>query len=98
MLLFLCLKYFTNDNKHYLELRSVGFTFIFLLTNIGNKIKEYKIDFSKYNDLLYYDKNIEYFKKDQKETKKLNVEINEFKKEVQNNPEKFYEELLEFLK
>ena len=41
MLLFLCLKYFTNDNKHYLELRSVGFTFIFLLANIGNKIKEY---------------------------------------------------------
>ena len=41
MLLFLCLKYFTNDNKHYLELRSVGFTFIFLLSNIGNKIKEY---------------------------------------------------------
>ena len=39
MLLFLCLKYFTNDNKHYLELRSVGFTFIFFLANIGNKIK-----------------------------------------------------------
>ena len=42
--------------------------------------------------------SVKYFKKDQKETKKLNVEINEFKKEVQNNPEKFYEELLEFLK
>ena len=98
MLLFLCLKYFTNDNKHYLELRSVGFTFIFLLANIGNKIKEYKIDFSKYNDLLYYDKNVKYFEKDKKETEKLNVEINEFKEDVQNNPEKFYEELLEFLK
>ena len=98
MLLFLCLKYFTNDNKHYLESRSVGFTFIFLLANIGNKIKEYKIDFSKYNDLLYYDKNVEFFKKDKKETEKLNIEINELKNDVNGNPEKFGEELLEFLK
>ena len=98
MLLFLCLKYFTNDNKHYLELRNVGFTFIFLLANIGNKIKEYKIDFSKYNDLLYYDKNVEFFKKDKKETEKLNIEINELKNDVNGNPEKFGEELLEFLK
>ena len=98
MLLFLCLKYFTNDNKHYLELRSVGFTFIFLLANIGNKIKEYKIDFSNYNDLLYYDKNVEFFKKDKKETEKLNIEINELKNDVNGNPEKFGEELLEFLK
>ena len=98
MLLFLCLKYFTNDNKHYLELRSVGFTFIFLLANIGNKIEEYKIDFSKYNDLLYYDKNVEFFKKDKKETEKLNIEINELKNDVNGNSEKFGEELLEFLK
>ena len=91
-------KVFTNDNKHYLELGNVGFTYIFLLANISNKIQEYKIDFSKYNDLLYYDKNVKYFEKDKKETEKLNVEINEFKEEVQNNPEKFYEELTNFLK
>ena len=81
MLLFVCLKYFTNDNKHYLELGNVGFTYIFLLVNISNRIQEYKIDFSKYNDLLYYDKNVKYFEKDKKETEKLNVEINEFKNE-----------------
>ena len=98
MLLFLCLKYFTNENKHYLELGNVGFTYIFLLANISNKIQEYKIDFSKYNDLLYYDKNVKYFEKDKKEIEKLNLEINEFKEEVQNNPKKFYEELFEFLK
>lgn len=98
MILFLCLKYFTNDEKHYLEIRNIGFTFIFLLVNIDNKIKDYKIDFSKYNDLLYYDKNIEFFKKDQKETEKLNIDVNEFKNDVNDNPEKFCEELLEFLK
>ena len=98
ILLFVCLKYFTNDNKHYLELENVGFTYIFLLANISNKIQEYKIDFSKYNDLLYYDKNVKYFEKDKKETEKLNIEINELKNDVNGNPEKFGEELLEFLK
>ena len=98
MLLFVCLKHFTNDNKHYLELGNAGFTYIFLLANLGNKIQEYKIDFSKYNDLLYYDKNVKYFEKNKKETDKLNIEINEFRNDVKENPEKFGEELLEFLK
>lgn len=98
ILLFVCLKYFTNDNKHYLELRSVAFTFMFLLANINIKIEEYKIDFSKYNDLLHYDKNSEYFSKFNKETDKLNIEINEFKNKLKNNQEKFSEELFEFLK
>ena len=79
MLLFVCLMYFTNDNKHYLDLGSVGFTYLFLLANISNKIQKYIIDFSKYNDLLYYDKDVKYFEKDKKETEKLSVEINEFK-------------------
>ena len=46
------LKVFTNDNKHYLELGNVGFTYIFLLANISNKIQEYKIDFQ--NIMIYY--------------------------------------------
>lgn len=71
MLLFLCLKYFTNDNEHYLELRNVGFTYLFLMVNINNKLKEYKINFSKYNDLLYYDKNDKYFENDKKVWKNL---------------------------
>ena len=58
MLLFFSLKYFTSDKTHYLELRSIIFTYLFMIIEINDKIKEYKIDFSKYNNLLYYDKNI----------------------------------------
>lgn len=69
MLLFVCLMYFTDDNKHYLDLGSVGFTYLFLLANISNKIQKYITDFSKYNDLLYYDKNVKYFEKIRKKQK-----------------------------
>ena len=98
MLLFLCLKYFTNDNKHYLELRNIGFTYLFLMVNINNKLKEYKINFSKYNDLLYYDKNDKYFENDKKSMEKLSFELNELKIAIEENRDSFIKELLEFLK
>lgn len=98
MLLFLCLKYFTNDNKHYLELRNVGFTYLFLMVNINSKLEQYKIDFSKYSDLLYYDKNDKYFERDKKNMEKLSFELNELKTAIQENSDSFVEELLEFLK
>ena len=98
LLLFLCLKYFTNDNKHYLELRNVGFTYLFLMVNINNKLKEYKIDFSKYNDLLYYDKNDKYLENDKKSMEKLSFELNELKIAIEENRDIFIKELLEFLK
>lgn len=97
ILLFTCLKYFTSDNKHYLDLKNVGFTYMFLIININIKIKENKVDFSKYMDLLYPDKNAKYFEKDQKEIEKLNVEFEEFENDIKENPTKFTEELLEFL-
>ena len=98
ILLYLCLKYFTHDKDHYLELTSIGFPYMFLMADIGNKIKEYKIDFSKYKDLLYFDKNIEYFNQNKKNTEKVILEIKELKTEIENNSNKFVEELLEFLK
>ena len=98
MLLFLCLKYFTNDNEHYLELRNVGFTYLFLMVNINSKLKEYKIDFSKYNDLLYYDKNDKYLEIDKESMEKLSFELNELKVAIEENKDSFVKELLEFLK
>lgn len=98
LLLFLCLKYFTNDNKHYLELRNIGFTYLFLMVNINNKLKEFKINFSKYNDLLYYDKNDKYFENDKKSMEKLSFELNELKIAIEENRNIFIKELLEFLK
>lgn len=97
ILLFTCLKYFTSDNKHYLDLKNVGFTYMFLMIDINTKIKENKVDFSKYMDLLYLDKNAKYFEKDKKEIEKLNIELKEFENDIKENPIKFTEELLDYL-
>lgn len=98
ILLFLCLKYFTKDNKHYLELQNVGFTYFFLTIEINEKIKNNNIDFTKYNDFLYVDKNTEYFEKSQKEVLKFNDEISELKDIINKNPIEFNNKLLDFLK
>lgn len=63
ILLFACLKYFTNDQEHYLYIDNIGFSYAFLFVKIEFFVKQYKIDFDKYKELFYYDKNIEYFEK-----------------------------------
>ena len=97
ILLFVCLKYFTNDKVHYLELSNIGFSYLFLLFNISNKIKNYNIDFSKYNDLLYFDRNVEYFERNKKNAEKIKIEINELNDDIHNNPNLFLEGLKDFL-
>lgn len=68
------------------------------MVNINNKLKEYKIYFSKYNDLLYYDKNDKYLEIDKKSMEKLSFELNELKIAIEENRDSFVKELLEFLK
>lgn len=97
MLLFYCLKYFTSDKKHYLELQNIGFTYMFMLLEVNNKIKEYNIDFSKYNDFLYYDRNVEYFEKNKKESIKIKEELLELSEDLKNNENTFIKELTMFI-
>lgn len=98
MLLFFCLKYFTSDKIHYLELNHISFSYLFMMLEISDKIKKYNIDFSKYNDLLHYDKNIGYFEKNKKIASKTQNEMIEISEDIKNNPEQFIEGLKEFLK
>ena len=98
ILLFNCLKYFASDKKHYLELQNIGFTYMFMMVEIKRKIKESNIDFSKYNDLLYYDRNAEYFEKNKKESIKIKEELMELGKDIKSNEEIFIEELTMFIK
>lgn len=98
ILLFVCLKYFTNDKEHYLELQDISFSFLFMLFGINERINKHNIDFSKYQDLLYYDKNIQYFEKNKEMSNKLKNDIIEFGEEVKSNEEDFTEMLFDFLK
>lgn len=98
LLLFLCLKYFTNDKEHYLELQDISFSFLFMLIEINEKTNKYNIDFSKYQDILYYDKNIEYFEKNKEKSNKIKNDFIEFGEEIKDNEEDFAKLLYEFLK
>ena len=94
---FVCLKYFTSDNKHYLDIKNVMFTYLFLMLDIGTNIKENKLDFSKYNDKLYSVKNEKKKKKKKTDIEKLKNEYEDVKNDIQENMTEFSEELLEFL-
>lgn len=98
LLLFNCLKYFTSDKKHYLELSNIGLSFMFMMIEISNKIKENNIDFSKYNDFLYSDKNTGYLEKDKQKFKKIEEELIELKEDIKNNEDTFTKELIMFIK
>ena len=98
LLLFNCLKYFTSDKKHYLELSNIGLSFMFMMIEINNKIKENNIDFSKYNDFLYHDKNTGYLEKDKQKFKKIEDELIELKEDIKNNEDTFTKELIMFIK
>lgn len=97
MLLFFCLKYFTSDKEHYLDLQNVGFSYLFLLIEIGCKVEQYNIDFSKYNDFLHYDENKEYFEQNN-EKNKVNNKIIKLNEEFAENQEQYLEDLQNFLK
>ena len=92
MLLFFCLKYFTSDKEHYLDLQNVGFSYLFLLIEIGCKVEQYNIDFSKYNDFLHYDENKEYFEQNN-EKNKVNNKIIKLNEEFAENQEQYLEDL-----
>jgi len=98
MLLFLCLKYFTNDNKHNIDLNNFVFSYLFLIDEIRQKIEKYNIDFSKYNDLLYIDTNDEYLKKYINEINKIKDKIDDIKNDSKKDSNKFINELIKFLK
>ncbi len=98
ILLFCCLKYFTGDKKHYLDLSNIVYTQLFFLIDINDKIKIGKIDFNKYKDFLYYENNLTYFNKNAEDSKSLQNELNELATDIKNNPERFGEELKAFLK
>ncbi len=78
VLLFCCLKYFTNDKKHYLYKENMALSFLFNFFLVGVKLKNSKLTFEKYNNLLYLDNNVKFFNKydeDLSKTKELFISL-----------------------
>lgn len=96
ILLFCCLKYFTNDKDHYIYQDNMTLSFLFYYLQIGAKLKNSKNTFEKYNDYLYIDKNEKYFKKNESYKEKIKDDIITLRNDTDN--EKFIELVNEFLK
>lgn len=96
VLLFCCLKYFTNDKEHYIYLDNMFFSFFLYSLQIASKMKNSEVNFEKYNEFLYMDKNQKYFEKNEKYNEKVQNEMISIKDDINN--EKFIFSLKEFIK
>lgn len=96
ILLFCCLKYYTNDKEHYLYKGNMCFSFLLYYYQISIKLKNSKLTLEKYNELLYKDENEKYFKKNEEYNEKIKDDIVSLKDEIDN--EKFIEAINDFFK
>lgn len=96
ILLFCCLKYFTNDEEHYLYKNNMVCSFLLYYHQVGIKLKNSKLTFEKYNDFLYIEKSEKYFNKIQESSKKIIDDIISLKDKLNND--EFAEVWTEFLK
>lgn len=99
ILLFYCLKYFTNDDDHYLDNYNILFSYIFSNINMNKKIQKNKVDLTKYNDDIYINENRDILKEYHNRIKKSYNIINNVTRDNTNSNDKFLlEKLKEFLK
>jgi len=95
ILLFSCLKYFTNDKTHYIKSENLVFSYLFNLLLIGDKLKNSEETLKKYNAYLHIEENAEYLNKLELKMKKQSQKMKNDFEDVDN--EKFWKSLKEFL-
>ncbi len=96
-LLFFSLKYFTGDNKHYIDWEDVWFAALLTNAKVGNISRKNDIYFSKYDDFFYYNENEEYLNKNSKKSEKVKVQYNEISNLIKDYNEEFIHKLNRFL-
>ena len=96
-LLFLSLKYFTGDNKHYIDWEDVWFAALLTNAKVGNISRKNDIYFSKYDDFFYYNENEEYLNKNSKKSEKVKAQYNEISNLIKDYNEEFIQKLNRFL-
>lgn len=95
VLLFTSLKYFTNDEKHYIDLNNLAFSILFYFLEISSKIKDKENILNKYNSLLYINENVKYFDKQKQKADKMKNELLNIKDDIDD--QKFLDALNEFI-
>lgn len=96
-LLFFSLKYFMDDESHYIEWENVWLASLLTNAKVGLISKNNNINFSKYDDFLYYKENKEYMNKNKKTKEKTKKQYNEISNYIKDNTDDFAELLKKFL-
>ena len=96
-LLFFSLKYFMDDESHYIEWENVWLASLLTNAKVGLISKNNNINFSKYDDFLYYTENKEYMNKNKKTKEKTKKQYNEISNYIKDNTDDFAELLKKFL-
>lgn len=92
ILLYCCLKYFTNDAKHYIYEENLGLSILFYYYQISIQLKNSKLIFDKYKDFLYISENEKYFIKAKKYNGKIQKNFTYLK---ENSNDKLFIEAVE---
>lgn len=96
-LLFFSLKYFTGDDKHYIEWENVWLSSLLTNAKLGYIARINNIDFSRYDDFLYYKENEDYLNKNKKSKEKTRMQYNEISNYIKDNTDNFTEILKRFM-
>ena len=85
LLIYLCLKYLNKSNEEMIDASYIVLGYVLLLSDV-NKQELNKENLDRLNSLLYSDINNKYFEKNKSDIDMLNQEIQELKKDIENNP------------
>lgn len=97
LLLFLCLIYYTNDKKHFILENTLLFSYWFYLIIVIDNINKSSELFKKFDSYLYRNINQDYFDKKMENAVQITNEFVNLKNIVDNNHDKFINELKIFL-
>lgn len=84
-LLFFTLKYFTEDDTHYIKWENVWLSSLLTNVKVGKIARINNIDFSKYDEFLYYKENEEFLSKNKKLKEKRKQQYNELSGYIHDN-------------
>ena len=94
-----CLKFFNNDDKEYIEEKTIGLSLFFSIIKLVNLIQANNIKFDKIKQFFYYDTiNSEFYMYYEEGLEKIKKEISESIVKFKEEENKINQILEEFMK
>ena len=96
--IFLSMTYFSRDKEHNLKIENVYYSYLLVILQIAELMKEAKEDIAEIKKYLYIEKNNEYFEEIEKGNKRVKDFINDNQAFMDDNKDVLIEGLITFLK